>query len=157
MSAICAICRSPKANLNCNVCDKTICKKCLETLDSSQYLLHPKPPKIFRHRQFCFPCFESFIAPELQEYESLVEKSHELAVHKKGQKNLLKIRKREQIAETVKDHLSENEAIAQLKVLATHQGFDAICDMETSFVKVRKHGYEHKEWSAKGFFCLLKT
>lgn len=157
MTSTCAICRSSKANLQCNVCEKSICKNCLETLDSSQYLFHPKPPKIFRHRQFCFPCFESLIQPELQSYEELVEKSHEISVHKKGQKNLLRIRKREQIPESVKDFLSENDAISQLKVLAVSQGFEAICDLETTFKKVRKHGYEHKEWSAKGHFCLLKS
>ncbi len=152
----CVLCQSPPPLVQCENCRRSICKSCREILEPEAYAYHPKPPKIFRGKIFCYPCFDAEIRPELEKYEQLVERAHELPKHKKGQKNLMKIRKREQIAETVKDFREEGQAIFQLQVLAVYQNFDAVCDLETSFKKVRKHGYEHKEWSAKGHFCLLK-
>jgi hypothetical protein len=152
----CVLCHSDAQIMQCTNCQRSICKKCREILEPEAYLFHPKPPKSFRGKIFCYPCFDAEIRPELEQYETLVERALDLPKHKKGQKNLLKIRKREQIAETVKEFREEGQAILQLQVLAVYRNFDAVCDLETSFKKVRKHGYEHKEWSAKGHFCLLK-
>jgi hypothetical protein len=156
MKNACHLCSSEKNLLPCGLCQEPTCKSCIETLTKEQIQYHPKPPKQLHQRRYCFRCYEAKIAPEMEKYQALLDRANEIQVHKKGQKNLLRIQKREQISIQVKDLLDEYHAIMQLKVLAAWDEYDAILDLETKFIKVRKHGYEHKEWSAKGFFALIK-
>jgi hypothetical protein len=51
--------------------------------------------------------------------------------------------------------LGRGIAIQRLKFLAAWEGYDAVIEVSTKGEKVRNHGWETKNWSAKGILACL--
>jgi len=151
----CFLCRSEKPLRPCDQCERGVCRECACFLDREQFKFHPAPPKVLLKTHFCFQCHEEQVVPEIEAYTKVLAKSQEVTVLSKAYRGQIPYLKKMQETSLVKDHLDPKEAVAHLAFLAAWNGFDALIGVESEWKKVRRHGYEHKEWTAKGHFARL--
>jgi len=151
----CHLCHADKQLRDCAECDQPVCKSCSIFPDKEMVDFHPDPPKVLRHPHLCFQCHEEKVAPLMAQYNEIFEKSKDVTVVSKSFRGLVPCIKKKQEVSEVKRHLDEKIAVAHLKFLAAWNGFDAVVGVETVAKQVRRHGYEHSVWSARGHFAML--
>jgi hypothetical protein len=122
-------------------------------VDREQFPYHPKPSRILQRTTFCADCHAEKVQPELDKYAAVAEAAESVLVIRKSYRGFVPTLRKENEVHTVKRHLAERLAIRHLQFHAAWFGWNALVQLETTFQKVRNHGYEHKEWTASATFA----
>jgi hypothetical protein len=142
MSDACSICNNPKAPLICGVCAASVCKSCAQFAGPEDLALLEQIPAYYEHGAFCQTCFDQKIAPELNEYNELVEKARNIDLFYKTQSKESRFVRRSEKAIKVRDCADKDTAVLKLAFLAAKGGFNILVDVETEFDKIRMHGWQ---------------
>lgn len=145
----CGICLHPKTVRECLGCGKPLCKNCVRFLEKEEFRFHPRPPKLFQHRQFCVDCFDRDVEPELAKYREVAARAEDVVIVRKSYRGFLPVVQKAKTLTEVKRHVDKGDAIEHLSFLAAWAGYDAITELETEGKKIRNHAWEKTEWSAR--------
>jgi len=101
-----------------------------------------KIPSYYEQGAFCQACYDQKIAPELNEYNDLVEKARNIDLFYKTQSKESRFIRRTEKALKVHDCEDKETAVLKLAFLAARAGFNILVDVETEFDKIRMHGWQ---------------
>lgn len=146
----CTLCRKPKGVLSCGICKQNFCKKCTETLAKDSFSFFGKIPEALTHRTYCGPCYDEKVAPELFEYQSLMQKAKGVFVFVKGQGEETRLLNRNEKPIRVQACADKDETLLRLAFLAVKANFNTLLDVEISSKKLRDEGYQTTLWSGVG-------
>ena len=151
----CVSCGKPKANLNCEVCQEPVCKKCEQLLEPKTFSFLPKIPEELTHLHYCGGCYDSVVAPELDSYQAIMEKAKQVFVFFTTQKKPPPITRKDRELLKVEDCDDRDETILRLAFLAAMKDFNAIIDVEVKQEKIRKGAYQTSRWSGTGHPAMV--
>ncbi len=150
MSSVeCVGCGKPKAVLNCEVCDDALCKKCDQILDPSTFSFLPKIPAELSHLHYCGNCFDSIVAPELHNYNEVMDRAKKAFVFFTTQRKETPLIKKAREVLKVENCLDRDETILRLAFFAAQDDYNAVIDVEVNSVKLRDGAYQTSRWSGK--------
>ena len=115
----------------------------------------PTIPDELKHAAYCGPCFNSTVAPALENYEELLSKAREVCVFDKSKKNppVQSISKHKL---SVSNCVDEDDALMRLAFLAASSGFDALVKVELSWERVDLSGYQTSRWHGIGLAARMR-
>jgi hypothetical protein len=146
----CSICHLPKANLDCELCEKAMCKRCSQKLPGGSFSLWPVRPEHLKKTLYCGICFDEKVAPELQKYESLEAKARLVNVFHKGQGEETRLFKRLEKPIKVDNGSDRSETLMHLAFQAAKNGFNCLLDVSILSEKTFKGNYQSTKWSGVG-------
>ncbi len=146
-SVACSSCQKPKAALSCGLCGQPLCKYCVQALDEADFSFLPEIPEELGHPFYCAGCFDATVAPQLLEYNEILEQAKGVFVFTKDQGKESRLIKRKEAPLKVTDCVDQNETILRLAFLAARAKHNAIVDVQITSEKVRNAGYQSTKWS----------
>ncbi len=147
---ICISCRKPKASLNCEICQESLCKACVRFLDSSTFSFLKKIPEALVHTYYCSSCFDAQVEPALASYQELMERARGLYFFFNLQRKPIHLIKKAKETIQVEACDDRNETILRLAFLAAEQGYNAVIEAEVVSKKMRNSGYQKSLWTGVG-------
>ncbi len=143
---VCQVCLLPRADRNCGLCARDICKRCSEKLgeDRLRHLGAPTPE--LSHRVYCGPCFDEKVAPVLADYESTLERAKGIVVFDRTKGEETRLMSRAERPLTASDCLDERETLMRLAFSAAKGGFNALLDVKVDSRQVRNEGFQTSRW-----------
>jgi len=143
----CYVCKNPKANLVCGVCQQSVCKRCAEPLRQGEFEhLVPKPPEL-AHEIYCNYCFNGKVQPAKENYDETLEKAKGVLVFLKSKSEETRQMKRKEKPISVEDCDDYDGTILRLAFRAAQLGFNAIVDVALTSKQIRNAGYQTSRWS----------
>lgn len=151
MSNQCSICLTAKATLQCKTCSDPLCKKCANVVseDRMTYLDEKVPAPILGGGVFCNACFESVVAPKLNEYDATMEKAKEVFVFFIEESKETRLIRRSEKKFKVEGE-DKDDIVMKLAFLAAKAGFNAVVDISVSGQKHRDGSYKLMTWTGSG-------
>lgn len=146
----CACGQKSKSGLQCGICQSPTCKQCAHFLEEGQFSFLKQVPADLAHSVFCDSCYSEKVAPELRNYEELLEKAKEILVYMKSQAKETRLIKRLADPVRVVKCADYDEAILRMAFFAAQAGFNAIIDVDLKSEKVRDGSYQTTVWSGTG-------
>lgn len=143
----CYVCQKPKATLKCGICEDAVCKCCAQFIEEDQFSFLPVIPKELQNSTFCGPCFDSKVAPEIENYEQSLIRAKALTVFFKADSKETRKFKRIEKPLKVRDCEDREETLMRLAFLAVHANFNAIIDVDIISEKVRSGAYQTMKYS----------
>ena len=151
----CVSCGKPKAVLTCEVCQEALCKKCDQILDPGTFSFLEKIPEELTHLHYCGSCYDSVVAPQLDDYNEVMERAKNAFVFFTTQrKETPLIRKAREVLK-VSQCLDRDETILRLAFFAAQAGFNAIIEVEVTSEKLRNGAYQTSRWSGRGIAAQI--
>jgi hypothetical protein len=154
-NAECSVCRKPKASLECNLCEDSVCKKCSHILDEKTFSFMEEIPEILTHSLYCSTCYDQEVAPALDTYNEIVERAKSVFVFFTTQRKEIPLIKRSRLVFEVKDRQDRDDTILRLGFLAAKENFNAITEVTVVASKVRNGGYQTSTWSGSGIPAMI--
>ena len=150
MSTLCSFCPSPKGNLNCGICDKTICRKCAQFLEKHSFpLWEPKPAELL-HEVYCAPCFIEKVAPAEALYEKTEGQARSVLVFYNSRGDESRPVKSSEKPLKVEGCIDRKEAMMRLAYLAAQKDFNALIDVNLAQKKIHNGGHQTSRWYGSG-------
>lgn len=149
-STICAQCRLPKAPYQCECCQSSICKNCLQTLKKDSFAFLGNIPKDLSFRNYCNSCYDEKVSPALFEYQNNLAKARNVNVFFKTQSEETRLMRRAEKPLKVSDCNDKNETLLRLAFLAAQANFNTLIDVVLTAEKVRMQAYQTTKWSGSG-------
>ena len=107
-------------------------------------------PAALSHTRYCGRCFDSAVAPALQDYEAAVEKARVVFVYYRGQGQETRLMKRIHPPIHVEGISDRSDVLMRLAFLAVRAGFNTLVDVEILPQKIRQGSYQTTSWSGRG-------
>lgn len=145
--SVCCVCQKPKATLQCGVCEEPVCKNCAQFLDTEAFQLMTVVPPELKKGAYCGPCYDSRIAPALEEYAANVARAENISVFYKTQSKETRNFKRTEKPFKVLEAADEQEVLMRLAFMAVQAGFNALIDVDIQSEKIRTGSYQTQKWS----------
>jgi hypothetical protein len=154
-NAECVCCRKMKANLECEVCNETMCKNCSQHLDKDTFAFLDEVPEILTHSLYCTACFDQEVAPELDSYNEIVERAKNVFVFFVTQRKEIPLIRRSKVTFQVKDQIDRDETILRLGFHAAKDNYNAITEVNVYSQKIRNEAYQTSSWHGSGIPALV--
>ncbi|MEK6773066.1 MAG: hypothetical protein AABY64_03925 [Bdellovibrionota bacterium] len=157
-ASLCISCQSPKAPLNCGICEGAICKYCAHIFDDETFSFLPHKPSHLCHTTYCNVCFNEKVSDELDQYNRTMElaKAVHIFDHTQGKETrLMKRRVEDKI--TVENCIDPDEAVLRLAFFAVQKNFNAVINVEVSSDKVKDGSYSKRIWRATGIPSYFRS
>jgi hypothetical protein len=145
--ANCISCRKPKAALNCQVCDETVCKGCVQFLDADRFSFLKTVPEELSHTYYCSFCFDSKVAPALESYLLTLEQARNIFVFFNTRRNRIPLLSKSKISVQVEECSDRDETILRLAFAAAEQSYNAIIEVDVKSETVRNGTYRTSRWT----------
>lgn len=147
MSTPCASCKQPKASLSCGLCHAAVCKKCVQFLDPETFRYRDVADVRLTHGNYCGPCFVTVVAPELSDYESLLQRARQVVVFMKKKAEESRLMNRSAKPIRVEACADEAETLLKLAYVAARANYNVILDVQVSS-EIYRHpgGYQTSRW-----------
>jgi hypothetical protein len=142
----CASCGAVKASFNCGLCQKNLCKNCVQEVDSHAFSFFSKIPEELKKGNICPTCFEDKILPHKKRFDELLEKANDIYFLTKSYKGYVRVHNKHSKRVIVADCDDRRETIVRLAFFAAELGFNAIIDSEVESKKVRMGKYQSTRW-----------
>src|SRR3954471_2560918 len=94
LEEVCISCRRPKANLNCEICQESVCKDCAQFLEASTFSFLKVVPEELTHTYYCAPCHAAKIEPALDSYNEIMARARNIYFFFSTQKKSVRLIKR---------------------------------------------------------------
>lgn len=146
----CSSCQKPKGNLTCELCSEAICKVCAQFTDEETFSFLEPLPEILKHHTFCPHCYDDKIAPEVANYNDLMERAKNIVVFYKTQAKENVYIRRTQETVRIKDCPDKAEALLRLAFQAVQGDFNCLVDVEIYSEKILDKRYQKAVWHGYG-------
>lgn len=148
---VCISCQSPKAQLNCGLCEATVCKYCAHIFDDEQFSFLEQKPQHLQHSIYCNVCFNNHVAKDLEDYNQTMERAKAVHIFDSTQgKETRLMKRRNEDRVTVENCNDPDEAVMRLAFFAVQGNFNAVVDVSVSATKIKNGSYSKRVWSATG-------
>ncbi len=144
---ICRTCQKPKGTLECGPCQASVCRKCAQFVRENTFSFLEKVPAEIQHQTYCGQCFDSIVAPALNEYEATMERARGIIVYLKNQGEETRLIKRSEKPFKVVDCADREETMMRLAFMAASNHFNTLVDVQIDYRKVRKEAYQTTLWN----------
>lgn len=151
----CDLCGAPKAPKTCGLCERHVCKNCVQFLEADKFRFLPEPPSFAGHGIFCVDCFEEQVRPEVEKYDEVLARSEQVKLVRASFHGYIPVFRKADRPTEVKDDAGRGIATWRLKFLCALAGYDTVIEFEAEHSKTRNHGWESKVWRASGRFVDL--
>ena len=146
----CLSCRKPKATLACEVCQEPVCKDCVQFLEASTFsFLKTLPPEL-GHTYYCSFCYDSKVAPALENYLAIQEKARGVYVFFTTQRKAIPLIRKSKEVVKIAECADRDETVMRLAFFAAEGGYNAIIEVELICEKVRNHAWHTSRWQGTG-------
>lgn len=147
MSESCLTCYKPKAHLACGICKSAICKNCTQFVEEDAFSFLSEVPEELRHQTYCVQCFDHQVRPQIDDYNSDMERAKQILIFSKKESKITRLMKRMDAPFEVKECAGEYEATMRLAFKAVKSNFNVLIDFELSHDKVRNGSYQKLIWN----------
>lgn len=151
----CVVCRKPKANFECEVCNEMVCKNCSQVLDQSTFSFMEEIPEILSHTHYCSACYDDQVAPEFDKYQEILERAKQVFVFFTTQRKEIPLIRRSKVTFHVKESQDRDETILKLGYFAAKDNYNAITEVNVFAEKVRNGSYQTSTWQGSGIPALV--
>jgi hypothetical protein len=149
-NAECSLCRRPKANFECEVCEEDVCKDCSQILDKDTFACWQEVPEVLSRTLYCTTCYDHHVAPELEVYQEILERAKNVFVFFTTQRKEIPLIRRSKLTVQVSDLPDRDETILRLGFLAAKENYNAITEVTVTAQKIRNAGYQTSVWKGSG-------
>ncbi len=146
----CSVCEKTKAPFQCGICQVDLCKDCVVLLEEDTFAFLSPLPEDLKHSYYCNNCHHEKVAPQLAQYQELMEKAKDINVYEKKQGKETRYMRRQEKPVRVVDCPDYEEALLRLAFFAAQGGFNAILDVEITPKKVKIGKYQSTVYSGSG-------
>ena len=151
MSAIpCDACRKPKSGYQCEMCEDSLCKSCVQHLDQETFAFQENIPADLLHSNYCPTCYDATVAPALEAYREVMERAEGVFVFFTTQRKEIPLIKRSRLSYEVKECIDRDQTILRLAFFAAKDGFNAVTEVNVISEKVRDGAYQTSKWKGTG-------
>jgi hypothetical protein len=148
---VCSLCQKPQAQDTCGLCAGAVCRKCREKVAAGHFVYWGKLPVELSHTLYCGRCFDSVVAPKMQEYDTQVVLAKDVFVFHRGQGEETRHMKRTEVPLRVSGLTDRTDALMRLAFAAVQAGFNTLVDVDIKPEKVRSaSGYQTTHWNGSG-------
>ncbi len=151
----CISCRKSKAPYTCEVCNESLCKSCLQRLDADTFSFLAEIPEPLSHTNYCGPCYDEVVAPELDAYEEIKERAKNVYVYFKTQRKEIPLQRKSKEVFKVRDRADRDDTIFRLGFFAAQAGYNAIVEVDVYAEKVRNEAYQNSKWHGSGIAAQI--
>jgi hypothetical protein len=148
--SLCHSCRQPKGVLACGLCNRTLCKRCVELVERNSFSFLEQIPEELSHRAYCSPCFSEKVVPALASYNRIMARAKAVIVFLKDKGEETRRMKRTEKPLRIADCDDRKETLLRLAFLAAKGNFNALIDVDIFSKKVRNFGYQTSKWHGIG-------
>jgi hypothetical protein len=146
----CISCRKSKVFSQCQLCEGSLCKACVQTLSSDAFQFLEVIPTELSHSIYCGSCFDENVAAQLQDYQETLELAKQAFVFFKTQRKEIPLIKRSREIVRVVSSADRDQTILQLGFLAAKMGYNAVIEVDVKAEKLRNGAYQTSRWSGTG-------
>jgi hypothetical protein len=155
----CGACGASKAPHTCGICAKTVCKSCLEYVDTEAFSFSEAPTHL-RQGSYCTACFDEQVVPAQARYDELMEKAKDVYFLTRAYPGFVPVLKRHKKRVSVAECEDRRETILRLAFQAAELGFNAIIEADVDSAKVRlggkhKGSYQTSTWAGSAVPALI--
>ncbi len=155
-STFCTSCKQPKGAFACGVCQSLVCKKCVQILEENAFAFLDTVPAELTHRNYCTPCYNEKVHPELTSYRRTMGLARRVFVWHKANGEKTRRFKRTEKPIRVLECTDKDETLLRLAFVAAKADFNALLDVSLSSKKVRDHdGYQTLTWEGSAIPTLV--
>ena len=152
----CVSCRKPKANLQCEICEDAICKKCVQRLEPDTFSFLEQVPLALTHSLYCGACYDEHVAAEFDAYQETMEAAKKVFVFFKTQRKDIPLIKRSKETFQVVNCADRDETILRLAFFSVRSGYNGLLEVEVNSSKVHPGGsYQTSRWSGVGTAAMI--
>jgi hypothetical protein len=156
---LCSACLQPKAslknNLHCGLCEKRLCKDCIQFVEESSFSFLNVVPDALKRGAYCAVCYDQTVAPARESYFETLERAKQVYVFFK--KDHIPLLHRSKTPVTVQDCPDREQALLRLAFFAAEQSFNALVEAKLVSKKVYVRGYQSLRWSGTAFPAQVRT
>lgn len=149
-SKTCTICCKNQTVLTCGICGCFSCKHCSNILAEDTFEYLEVVPENLSHDVYCPHCFDEVVAPELEEYQRVLEMAEQVNVYVKQQSSETRLIRRIQKPIKVLECDDREDALMRLAFFTAQKGFDTIVDVDIISHKVGSGSYKKLVWDGSG-------
>lgn len=149
--ASCAICRKPRAQVRCGICEDDLCTSCAIFLDESTFAMRAEVAPQLKHSYYCQACHSQQVEPAIEEYEQVLEAAKGVYIFSTERKRPVQTLRKDKQAIEVNECEDRNEVFLRLGFQAHEKGYNAVVEAEVTPVKIRNGGHHRTVWKGKGF------
>jgi len=147
-ASTCETCGQRPATLNCESCNKAICKKCRKLLETAAFDFWQKVPKEISHSLYCENCWELNVVPAQIRYDELMAKAEQTFYVSKNYPGYVRIFRKHTKKVEVTDCRDRKEAQLRMAFQAAELGFNSIIEAEIDSKKARSNERSSTLWWA---------
>lgn len=149
MSLTCTSCQKTKAPYVCGLCRASVCKTCVQFVETDEFSFYQKVPDVLSHGAYCLTCFDEKVSPEIARYHRLINEAKQVNVYTTTQTKETRLMKRTE-KKLKAECWDKDEALLRLGFLAAQNGFDTLIDVDVVYEKMRDHAYQKTKWTSVG-------
>lgn len=154
-SPVCSSCGAQKAPNTCELCNKSICKNCLEHVDSETFSFFTKLPAKLKKANFCPLCYDAEILPEKVRYGAIMERAKDVYFLTKAYPGYIRVLRRHTKRVSIPTCDDRKETILRMAFMAAELNFNAIIEAEVLSRKIRKGDYQSSLWAGSAMPALI--
>ena len=144
---ICSGCSQTGAQLNCGLCQCTLCKSCVSFVDENEFFFSSTVTAELRAGVFCQTCYNTTVLDEIERYKKILTLAQAVDVFHKKQSKETRLLKRKEKPLSVVNCADEEEALLKLAFMAAEKGFSQMIDVDLQPKKVTINKYHTTVWS----------
>jgi hypothetical protein len=154
-NADCVSCRRSKANLNCELCESSLCKNCVQFLESDTFSFLSSVPVDLTHASYCPACFDGTVSPALEAYNETMERAKTVYVFFTSQKKEIPLIKKSKETIQIKECPDRDEVILRLGFMAAERLFNGIIEVEVTASKVQHGKHQKSNWRGTAILAQI--
>lgn len=104
-------------------------------------------PKNLKHQTYCFQCYDNQVKPQVDTYNSNMERAKQILIFTKKESKITRLMKRLDAPFEVKECAGEYEATMRLAFKAVQANYNVLIDFELTHKKVRNGSFQNLIWN----------
>lgn len=154
----CSSCQNTKAPLQCEHCEQSLCKNCLQTIPEGAFSFYTKVPVELSHTRYCPACYNRYIIDAQAKYDEIMTLARDVYIFYLGRKGRLPILSESKKKLSVPACLDKDEILMRIAFQAAELGFNAVIETDLVVKKTRdSRAYQSATWSVTGFPVKVDT
>lgn len=150
LALACISCQTTKAHLQCGLCAGALCKSCAQFVAEGAFSFLQETPSELDHNAYCMTCYESKVAPALENYAVIMENAKNILVFFKTQGKETRLMKRLHKPVKTENCADRDEVILRLAFQAAELGCNAIINVDLASEKVINGRWQTSIWKGNG-------
>ena len=153
----CKECGKSKANLQCEICEASLCKKCTQFLPQNTFSFLETLPSELSHQTYCGACHDEYVSPELRTYEEIMARAKNVIIFYKTQKKDIPLIHKSKEVCKIKNHPDRDEVILRLAFFAAKLNFNAMIEVEVTSERIqnKSRSYQFNRWDGIGIAAQI--